>query len=228
MYEPNIPDWVTDRLGLVLPVLNKFFPENEISLGGGTLLQARWNHRISTDIDLFVSQKLFNSVIGSESSQLESNLYTIAEVDADRSWVVNDTVYCEVQGTELTVMPSNAFIDERSGYSVPGTTVNTESTATILHKKIAGRMVAAGVCEIRDVFDLYTAKSADITSLAKALQPIAQRSLSHVHAILLSQPINWYNKSDKPLIGVDPEPDLREIVTQVAELFRVGLRGDRG
>ena len=219
MEEPNIPIWVIDRLTAVIPVLRHYFPEDQLLLGGGTVLQARWNHRISTDIDLFVDRQLFGSVIAESSDQLEHDLYAVLAVDSDRSWVDLNTVYCEVDGTELTVMPSSELIKEVSDYVVPSTLVKTESTATILHKKVAARMIEAGACEIRDVFDLYTAIARDRDALNRAIRPIPQRSLDRVCATMKSRPASWYEDTTKPLVGIDSIPDVREMVNQLAGAF---------
>lgn len=40
-------------LARVAPLLSTWFGENGCVLGGGTVLAARWRHRVSTDIDLF-------------------------------------------------------------------------------------------------------------------------------------------------------------------------------
>ncbi len=219
MDEPNVPSWVADRLCAVLPALTKFFQEDLLSLGGGTVLQARWSHRTSTDIALFTDQQLFNSVIGTSASQLEHDLYRIEEVERDSSWVDVSTVYCEVDGTELTLMPSNLLINEASGFVVPSTRIKTESTATILHKKVAARFVGAGACEIRDIFDLYTAISQDPEALAEAIRPIPQRSLDRVSATMKSRPESWYHETTKPLIGVEQLPDVSEMINRVADVF---------
>ena len=219
MDEPNVPSWVADRLRTVLPALAKFFQEDLLSLGGGTVLQARWSHRTSTDIELFTDQQRFNSVIGTSASQLVQDLYRIEEVDRDSSWVDVGTVYCEVDGTELTLMPSNLLVNEASGFVVPSTRIKTESTATILHKKVAARLVGAGACEIRDIFDLYTAISQDPEALAEAIRPIPQRSLDRVSATMKSRPESWYHDTTKPLIGVKQLPDVSEMIDKVADAF---------
>ncbi|MCY3857845.1 MAG: hypothetical protein OXG25_02930 [Gammaproteobacteria bacterium] len=219
MEEPNISTWVTDRLSVVLPVLRRYFREEQLSLGGGTVLQARWNHRISTVIDLFADHQRFGSVIAEFSSQLEQDLYNIPAVNPDHSWVDLNTVYCELDGTELTVMPTSVRINEESGYVVPTTLVKTETTATILHKKVAARMVEAGACEIRDVFDLYTAIARDRDALNKAIRLIPQISLDRVSAMMKSRPTSWYEDTTRPLVSVDPIPNVREMVDQLAEVF---------
>ena len=203
MDEPNIPEWVNTRLVALLPVLHKYFPADALAIGGGTVLQARWKHRISTDIDLFVSTEIFNSVVGKSSEQLESDLYGVHDVDHERSWVDVNVVYCEIDGVELTVMPSGSFVSQASGYVIPGTSLKTESTATILNKKLVGRMVQGEAFEIRDLFDLYTAIQRDRRALEDAIRPIPRRSIDSISSMLQSLPSSWFEETTKPLIGVE-------------------------
>lgn len=201
-------------------MLTRYFPEEQLVLGGGTVLQARWNHRVSTDIDLFIERKLFEEVIGSFSNVLEQSLYSIRDVDNSRSWVDLNTVYCEVAGTEITVMPSSGYVNEPTGSVVSNTRVKTETTATILHKKLAARMVSAGSCEIRDVFDLFTAIRRDRASLDDAVRPIPQRDLDRISATMKSTPISWFDDTTKPLIGVDPQPNIASMVNALSSVFK--------
>ena len=202
MDEPNIPEWVITRLDAILPVLHKYFPTDALAIGGGTVLQARWKHRISTDIDLFVSTETFHSVIGKSSDQIEDDLYRIHDVDQERSWVDFNVVYCEIEGVELTVMPSGPFVSEASGNVIRGTSVKTESTAAILNKKLVGRMVQGEAFEIRDLFDLYTAIKRDRRGLEDAIRPIPRRSIDSIASMLQSLPSSWFEETTKPLIGV--------------------------
>lgn len=203
MDEPNIPEWVTTRLDALLPALHKYFPTDALAIGGGTVLQARWKHRISTDIDLFVSTETFHSVIGKFSEQIESDLYRVHGVDQERSWVEFNVVYCEIEGIELTVMPSGSFVSQASGNVIRGTSVKTESTATILNKKLVGRMVQGEAFEIRDLFDLYTAIQRDRRALEEAIRPIPRRTIDSIASMLQSLPSSWFEETTKPLIGVE-------------------------
>jgi len=56
----SMPDIaLPDRLRLPFMRLSKavlgVFPEGSVAMGGGSLLQALWSHRTSTDLDLFIS-----------------------------------------------------------------------------------------------------------------------------------------------------------------------------
>lgn len=217
--EPNIPDWVIDRLTVVEPTLNRYFPLNSLAMGGGTILQARWNHRVSTDIDLFTSFTTFKSVIAESADALERDLYAISEIDNKRTWVEVSSIYCVVDGVELTIMSTNALLSEQSGNIVSGTAIETETTAAILNKKIVGRMLGGHVFEIRDVFDLYTAIAKDPESLSKAIQPVPQRSLDSISAMLQILPVDWLTDSQKPLIGVEVIPEQNTMIEEIIDIF---------
>ena len=53
---PPPADAILERLG---PPLLKLFDRDDVRIGGGTALAARWQHRRSTDIDLCVAPELF-------------------------------------------------------------------------------------------------------------------------------------------------------------------------
>lgn len=80
-------------------------------------------------------------------------------------------------------------------------------------------MVIAGNCEIRDLYDLYTAITKDQNSLSRAIRPIPQISLDRVSATLKTKPTEWFHETTKPLIGVNPLPDVEEIVDSLTEVF---------
>ena len=45
-----------------------YLPESALTLGGGTVLAARWSHRISTDADLFCPPETFDAVGRADAS----------------------------------------------------------------------------------------------------------------------------------------------------------------
>lgn len=199
--EPNIPEWAINRLEAVLPVLCRYFPNDTLAIGGGTILQARWEHRISTDLDLFSPHKTFHDVVQSKASQMEPELCSIPGVDATKTWVEAGSICCLVKGVELTVLPAESLNNEDSGCVVPRTTLYTETTTTILYKKMLLRMLAGGAYEARDVFDLYTAMEKDPDALHRAITLIPQHSRNNIAVTLDFLPDSWYRDQTKPVIG---------------------------
>ena len=37
--------------------LRRVFPDAVVAMGGGSMLEARWDHRVSTDVDLFIAPR---------------------------------------------------------------------------------------------------------------------------------------------------------------------------
>lgn len=50
-------------LARVAPLLSNWLGEGGCVLGGGTVLAARWRHRVSTDIDLFTDHQRYRGAI---------------------------------------------------------------------------------------------------------------------------------------------------------------------
>ena len=219
--EPNVPSWVVDALTLVLPAFNKFIREDSLSMGGGTVLQARWQHRESTDIDLFLSSAEFNSVIRESRESLEKAIYEIPGISLERSWVATNAVYCDVNGRELTLLPSDSLIDDTSGRAVPNTRVNTEATATILFKKVQKRMLEGGAFEIRDLFDLYTSIQRDPEALNHVLKFLSRSDLEVVSVTLRSLPTSWFTESTKPLICAIEPPSVAHMIEELIRNFEL-------
>ncbi len=65
-----IPSPAKEIMNQMAPILLGICSAEQIILGGGTALAARWNHRRSTDIDLFMNYKDFESIRDSLESDL--------------------------------------------------------------------------------------------------------------------------------------------------------------
>ena len=52
----NFPDAVADALGLFVEIASPFGIADHALLGDGTVLAARWRHRLSTYLDFFMAQ----------------------------------------------------------------------------------------------------------------------------------------------------------------------------
>ena len=57
---PGNPGTVLARLA---PLLSSWLGADGCVLGGGTVLAARWQHRVSTDIDLFTDHQRYRDAI---------------------------------------------------------------------------------------------------------------------------------------------------------------------
>lgn len=225
--EPDISPNILAEIHKLAPALEEFFPAGTLKMGGGTILQARWGHRISTDAGFFATPRAFNEVVVGRGRALEARLMTLEGVDSERSWVELTAIYCECEGVEMSIVPSEPLVREGSGRVVPGTGIETETTATILGKKVFNRMIEGGGYEVRDLYDLYTAIARDQPALERALSPIPDWQLCETVVQIRTLPKNWFANTNKPLLGVQAPPSHRELTARVCDFLEswIQVRG---
>ena len=73
LYETGIPEGMVARIQSFLRCTQPFFPDDAIRMGGGTILQARWRHRESTDFELFCSSPVYLDAVRSSRLGMEKN-----------------------------------------------------------------------------------------------------------------------------------------------------------
>ena len=231
--EPNIPDDLLAKLQYVAPLLENFFgSDGSLKMGGGTILQARWGHRVSTDIDLFISpRRYFQSVgIESERNELLLALSDSGGIDPGSLRVNTFGVYCEIYGTELTIAPVESHIieDRASGFLVPGTNIETEANSTILVKKIYNRIMVDNRYEVRDIFDIAVSTERDSSALEEIFSRIPRDDVIDLMETLKKLPASWIGDTEKPLIGVDAALGQEDLISIVCDFLQLNiLQADR-
>ena len=196
---------------LAEPVLTDIFGEGAYCLGGGTALAAVWQHRHSTDIDLFMDGSAYRAVVmdNVRRRSLEAGLLSALEPDfLDIATGVLKVLLgpgelgLYVPPSPLGWMPP---VDHVSGTSVP-----LERPATILARKIHGRMLEVGDVTLRDLYDLAAA-----AELAPAELDTALQSLTEDHRLVLCDelarlPQDWVTSphTGRPLLNATVPADL--------------------
>ena len=182
-------------------VLRQFIDERHLSMGGGTVLQSRWRHRQSTDVDLFCDGIVFERAQRRFGREIERALVAEAGSPPERTWVEFMAIYCEPDGVETTLMPHVPLMEAPADEWLPGTRIALQSTAEILAKKLRHRLYEAGGVEVRDLYDLAAARHLDPQALQDAKALLAADHCAAI-ALLISQlPRNWHRSAGKPLIA---------------------------
>ena len=204
--ETGIPEPIVRAVVRFVERIEPFFPAGSLRMGGGTILQARWRHRQSTDADLFCDPRTYVEAVRQHGAAMEREIRRVAD-DEDEGEPFVDLVatFSRIGGTEVTILPATPLLDERSERCVPGTTVRTESTADILAGKLVHRLGGAGVAEPRDLFDLVAAERHDPTALRRAVGLLTGAQLQEISAMLLMLPPRWDLTTDKPVLSVSGE-----------------------
>ena len=199
-------------------------PLDDLVLGGGTVLAARWQHRLSTDLDLFMDQKAFARMYqraGRFRPRLASR-FDAADLGRDhfgaRSGDAHITISTAWCGALLTVR-------ERSGEAIAG--IALETSEAILVRKLAGRMVGFGTFTERDLYDLAAADRHDPHALDAAFGALEPAERAYIgRELRLSK--SWA-QPEKALI--DPShPDIatdlrRTVLGIVARYATSGAEG---
>lgn len=149
---------------------DRLFGQGGWAIGGGSVLAARWRHRISTDIDVFVSREIFARTasgilaVGRELSpaprRIDSTPLYVKYVFADG---------------DIDIIGADPLLPRLDGEPVRSVSVRAEATAEILAKKIDGR---GHLLHERDLYDFAIAQRLAPKALRCAMRAASVRSLS--------------------------------------------------
>ena len=141
-------------------------------LGGGTALAARWEHRHSTDVDLFINSMGYGRVYRSEGEEMTKIFASMAKSGEVSSPTVNSGFLTFITShgsvslftTEPVVEGSRATSGDRE----VETQIALESTEEILAKKLVRRIWGNGVFVSRDAYDIAIAAAYEPEALEVA------------------------------------------------------------
>ena len=194
----EFPEAVSAALGLFVEAAAPFGIVEHALLGGGTVLAARWGHRLSTDLDFFMQQDAFDQAITQRASELEAALRSVAFGTV----VTPSHMQCVMRDTSVEVSvdvaSANALGPVESSDEA-AYCVGTQTTSAILLGKIAGRMMRQGRVTVRDIYDLCVAERVDADALRSAARLVPAGALVRT-AALLEQELAG-NQRLKPLIA---------------------------
>ncbi len=203
----------------VAPLFSTWLGKDGCVLGGGTVLASRWQHRVSTDIDLFTDHNSYRQRIVARRDEVLSALeQLVAEtgegsVEVERGWL--RVSFVEGPATLMTI-PRPTVIDDYSE-SAHGTNMPLESSAEILARKLQSRILDLGEITERDLYDFLAAKRHDPESLSRALRSVTAGERAAIASELEALPANW--SSGEP-VREPAWPDLvRNLARNARNLF---------
>ena len=144
------------------------------SFGGGTALMLSYRHRYSKDIDIFVRDPQF-------LGHLTPRLSPAAEAVTDEYEEAGEFVKLRLPGGEIDFIGTGWLtIDPFAPREVLGRTVNVETPAEIIGKKIHHR---AATFKARDLFDLATVLDHEPASLHQIVPVIRQHRAALIERV---------------------------------------------
>ncbi|MCY3884400.1 MAG: nucleotidyl transferase AbiEii/AbiGii toxin family protein [Gammaproteobacteria bacterium] len=172
----SLPPGPAEAIRTAIPILDQWWKRNLLFLGGGTALAARWKHRYSTDVDLFIDRASYENVYQSKGDELDNALSSLANEGVLSAPTVNPgyLMFTTKHGavslftTETVVAsPRSREIDREHQTHVP-----LEASEEILAKKLVRRIWNNGVFVTRDAYDIVIAAAYDPEALNIAKQQL--------------------------------------------------------
>ena len=171
--ELSLPPALLTVLGRTIRVLSAHLDQTTLWLGGGTALAARWNHRHSTDIDLFYDEGRRSDLEMSLASlfrhlhalALRGEIVLKAVRPQGATWTADDV--------PVSLYPSRIFHlagSPNDSVTVQDQKVAVEPSADILLKKLRARMLHSQEYLSRDLYDLITAHVEDPGAVRAAFE----------------------------------------------------------
>ena len=176
--EYSIPIPASKIMERVAPALLQLCPRENLTLGGGTALAARWNHRRSTDIDLFMAYEDFQKISDSLATALTGSSGILTWEDG-QGWCRVSCAEGEFAiATSQSVLKPTSKARPTDVSAVWG--VRLEAVDEILAKKLRLRIYGNGEFLSRDCYDLVTSAEIDPDSLTRALKVLTTRQRQEI------------------------------------------------
>lgn len=178
-----LPEHLAESLRWYAGLLDSYLPRSAYAMGGGSVLAARWHHRLSTDIDLFIDASTYAELEESNAlDDLSGRLVFLSEQDQIHNLALypNGHLFVGPFGPVSLFSTLRRTACPTSVESEPSTGVLMEATPEILFRKIRGRMIQDISYVARDLYDVVVAQLIDETALSAAfdeLTALERRSL---------------------------------------------------
>lgn len=181
------------------PLADHLGTEN-LTLGGGTALAARWHHRESTDVDLFTAPGGFRQA-GLLPATLEALIRSISGLTLEALAVDEVSCHATFREGQLGLLSRPPIIPEpHSGDFVAGTLIRMESNAATLARKIHERILTMGLLYPRDLYDIACAAKLDPEALHAAWAARPARNLVPTGFALRSLSPGWMQRQERPVL----------------------------
>ena len=204
-----LPPEPTRVLNELWPVMRPYMESLAISMGGGTALAARWHHRKSNHIDLFLTNSRDLRQLAVQRSgflhDLRSHTKDISAcIEPDESAIAHP---CYPTG--IAWMHSNSRTAEPlSDQYEPITRLPLETNTEILSKKLHHRILQQPLILPKDVFDLPWSIRYEPDTFSEVCQPYPTVHLFGIRQNLRLLPVSWQLAHRDALVEEPSDPDL--------------------
>lgn len=168
-------------------VLSRWINPESIRLGGGTVLESRWHHRKSTDLDFFAIGDQIDELRYNRYNEIYEDLVAFGTRGTISSHGIRITgrsvIHFLINDTPVSLIPTSYFQSDPCNEIEEQTGVYLNSTSDILAKKLIHRLCYAQIATDRDAYDLLIARTFAYDELRyvwRSLDPLARpRVIEH-------------------------------------------------
>lgn len=167
-----------DALGWLVEFLDTWLERSEYRIGGGTVLASRWQHRHSTDLDLFSEEKVYREVLEPLGWQEITALLNQFQEEGSITKLTfgPNTLSFQYSGVPMSFNSMPRITEGAiSSDQEESTGIFAESNTEILFKKLRGRMVNSSTYVARDLYDLVVCYGLERQSFNDAFSSLIQR-----------------------------------------------------
>ena len=222
MFELDLPEPALSLYARTHDLLDRFLPDVVPSggvwaIGGGTVLGALWQHRRSTDLDIFMPSDSGLSAISPNWDRTFTD--RMGERGASNLLVQTRGLKFQFESgrLELTALDPNPPLDPIA-VSIDGHARHILPVACILTGKLAGRGLRLPA---RDVFDIGVGVRQSADAMACAVNHLDPQTRAEIIARLLANEDAY--RADAPEVILDPDPRWEHLLEDGSRVAAEGI-----
>ena len=199
---------------------------HRLRMGGGSILEARFAHRRSTDIDLHLSPADMNDLLKMSNDPWRFVLMSLPTAWDARTWPSGRGLNGNVEGTPFSISQhSHLGMRRERRESVEASPVMSESNAEILVGKLQRMIRGPGRqpnIAIRDLYDWAVCAAKCQSDAQFALSRLDQQGRRRLAADLAAAPEDLHAKDPQAVMMPTFDVQLVGLPQKMAEAVRTG------
>ena len=220
-----LPQTLDDAFGRLTARLRYITAPEALVLGGGTVLAVRYEHRESTDLDIFCSLNT--------SEQIDREHGERVWIDHLEEWLGENpnrtigamTVVGKIGEVPFSVCPASGVLETGTPQQIYGHRIAAQTTHEILEGKILGRIVDKETPNtIRDLYDITIAARLEPQAMKSVLTKLARWPKQAERALqsLIDTPSDLHRSDPKPIINACYDLELGDLAKRLVPMVHSG------
>ena len=221
MPDLQLPSHLSATFDEAVRLLSTGLPENRLILSGGSVLQALWGHRVSTDLDFFVPSQALGSHAGIIRDRMNIAARSVEAAGNPEPMRDADGMEGQIDGVDFSVGVAKWMHIEFGRRAVQGSRVQAADIEEVFIGKVHGRFRHGrrrdGRVPIRDFYDLAVCMRERPEILKHHFRQLQDDQVRIYAQRLRSMPDNWHKLDEDRIIEPTYAIDLHGIPQKVAD-----------